>query len=397
MDRLQGLPLPIMDWAASNITETFRKFKRRVGTIFAGPLKDLDEETKVNYLKLFLGDEGQDIVEGFSLSATNAKKLDKHWEKLDEYVKPKSNFRVARAQLRVLKQEQGESVDNFLTRARVLIDDCQYTDKDQQLLDTLVFGFSSTEVQKKLLVRGPDLTVEDAAKIARSEETSTKHIAAVDDTKHVISAIRRRKPEDKRQQQSSGRSTGNSKCYNCGDNHNRDSMCPAVNDECHYCHKIGHWERSCIQKKHKQQQPDLYHRQDRQSSQNQDCQNCCQCKGHSKQVSALKHWEEDTFATASFSFDSLTIDMGEQVNNTGIASNTASNASNTASNASNTASNDSNVNTASIADMGTHNTGSMVNNNNNNNSNEGGKYILNTDEDSCMDKFSEGLLDSLLP
>ena len=143
MDKIQGLPTPVMDWQASNITETYRKFKRRVETVFAGPLKDLDEEIQVHFLKLFLGDEGQDIVDGFGLAGADAKKLDKHWEKLKEFVKPKSNFRVARAQLRILKQEPGETVDSFVTRARVLVEDCEYKDKDEQLIDTLIYADSN--------------------------------------------------------------------------------------------------------------------------------------------------------------------------------------------------------------------------------------------------------------
>ena len=76
MDNLHGLPLLSMDWTAGNLPETFRKFKRHCETVLAGPLIDQDEEVKVNYLKLFLGDEGQDIIDGFNLSAEEIKKLD---------------------------------------------------------------------------------------------------------------------------------------------------------------------------------------------------------------------------------------------------------------------------------------------------------------------------------
>ena len=135
MNKLGGLPPPSMDWTASNVAETFRKFKRRVETLFKTPdFKTATEEELINCLKIFLGDEGQDIVDGFGFSDADSKILKKHWDKLDEYVKPKSNFRVARAQLRTLKQEPGETVDNFMTRARVLAADCQYTNTEEQLI-----------------------------------------------------------------------------------------------------------------------------------------------------------------------------------------------------------------------------------------------------------------------
>ena len=72
-------------------------------------VKSLRGSVKVNYLKLFLGDEGQDIIDGFNLSVEEIKKLDSYWTKLQQYVRPKSNFRVARAQLRELKQKPDDS------------------------------------------------------------------------------------------------------------------------------------------------------------------------------------------------------------------------------------------------------------------------------------------------
>jgi len=55
MGRLHGLLIPAMDWTAGNLPES-KKFKRHCKTVFAGPFIDQDQEVKVNYLKLFLGD-----------------------------------------------------------------------------------------------------------------------------------------------------------------------------------------------------------------------------------------------------------------------------------------------------------------------------------------------------
>ena len=86
MDKPYGLPIPSMDWTAGNLPETFRKFRRNRETVFTGPLIDQDEEVKINYLKLFLGDEGQDIINGINLSPKEIKKLDSYWTKLQQYV-----------------------------------------------------------------------------------------------------------------------------------------------------------------------------------------------------------------------------------------------------------------------------------------------------------------------
>lgn len=152
-------------------------------------LNDQSEAVKVNYLKLFLGDEGQDIIDGFDLSADEGKKLDNFWSKLQQYVRPKSNFRVIRAQLRKLKQKPDETIDSFMTRARILVDDCEYKDKEEQLIDALTFGVISNEVRKKLLTKDSSLKLNGAMKIARSEEATQKHVTALQETK-TISAIK---------------------------------------------------------------------------------------------------------------------------------------------------------------------------------------------------------------
>lgn len=174
MDNLRGILFPSMDWTARNLPETFRKFKRNCEIVFAGPLNDQTEAVKVNYLKLFLGDEGQDIIDGLDLTADEEKELDSYWSKLQQYVRPKTNFRVVRAQLRELKQAPDETIDSFMTRARILADDCEYKDKEEQLIDTLIFGVNSNEVRKKLLTKDSSLKLHDAMKISSRRRSITE-------------------------------------------------------------------------------------------------------------------------------------------------------------------------------------------------------------------------------
>ncbi|EDO35143.1 predicted protein [Nematostella vectensis] len=53
-----------------------------------------------------------------SPSQSESKKLDTYWRKFEEYVSPKSNFRLARYKLRALKQQKEESVDSFLRKGK---------------------------------------------------------------------------------------------------------------------------------------------------------------------------------------------------------------------------------------------------------------------------------------
>ena len=116
-NNLTGLPISSMNWKSTNLPEEFRKFKRSVEYIFKGALKNESDEVKIQYLLMWVGPDGADIRDGWSLSATDEKDLELHWTHFESNVKPKTNFHVASFQMRALKQEAGESIDSFVTRA----------------------------------------------------------------------------------------------------------------------------------------------------------------------------------------------------------------------------------------------------------------------------------------
>jgi len=74
-------------------------------------------------------------------------KLKPIFEKFEAYTKPQSNQILSRYQLRCLKQDD-MPLEEFLTKARTLIDDSGYdpTFKDETLRDTLIFGLKSDKV-----------------------------------------------------------------------------------------------------------------------------------------------------------------------------------------------------------------------------------------------------------
>ena len=218
----------------------------------------------LNYLKLFLGDEGQDIIDGFNLSAEEMKKLDSYWTKLQQHALPKSNFHVARAQLRELKQKLDETVDSFMTRARVLAEDCEYKDKEEKLIDTLILGVLSIDVRSKLLTKDSALKLNDAMKMARAEEATQKHMSALQETK-TIGAMKSTPRTQSCQQNKPNYSTQPKRppfmrqnvkqqqgCLNCRPYQQRDITCPAHKATCNFCGKKGHWEKVCITKQNHQ-------------------------------------------------------------------------------------------------------------------------------------------------
>ena len=176
---------------------------------------------------------------------------------------------MARAQLRELKQKPDvdETVDSFMARARLLAEDCEYKDKEEQLIDTLIFGVLSIDVRKKLLTKDSALKLKDAMKIASAEEATQKHVSALQETK-TISAVKYTPRSQSCQHDRSNYSTQSKRppftrknvkqhqehqgCFNRGLNHYRDTTCPTHKATCNFCGKKGHWEKVCITKQHRQ-------------------------------------------------------------------------------------------------------------------------------------------------
>ena len=76
---------------------------------FAGPLKDKSEEEQVSYLLIWSGEEGIELVSTWSLTTDEKKKLITYWEKFEDFVVPRSNFRLARYKLCTLQTPHPEA------------------------------------------------------------------------------------------------------------------------------------------------------------------------------------------------------------------------------------------------------------------------------------------------
>ena len=127
--------------------QALRKFKATCELYFSGPLKEKSEGEKISYLLIWTSDEGIELVSTWSLTETESTKLNTYWTKFEEYVAPKSNFCLGRYKLRVLKQDEGESVDCFVKKVRILVKEFKYTNVDEHVVDALIFGSSDLRVK----------------------------------------------------------------------------------------------------------------------------------------------------------------------------------------------------------------------------------------------------------
>jgi hypothetical protein len=113
---------PQRDWETNDSILAFGKFKQKCELIFKSILKDAEGEEQVSYIQLWVGDP--------------AKILDRFMEHLE----PRTNHRIHRYTLQGMRQDQGESIDNFIAKIKNIAAKCKFSGNEEfedRLLDQL--------------------------------------------------------------------------------------------------------------------------------------------------------------------------------------------------------------------------------------------------------------------
>ena len=169
------------------MAQRLKRIKQKCELLFDGPLKSRTDEQKCKYLRLWTGDYALDLYNTWNLTEEEQKSLAEHWKRLEEPVKPQSNYILTRFYLRSLKQSN-RPLDEFLTEAKLLIQNSGYPAdmNNELLLDALVFVVDSDTVRKKCIAEGNKVTLQKAREIARKEEATKIQLAAMTNYNQVI-------------------------------------------------------------------------------------------------------------------------------------------------------------------------------------------------------------------
>ena len=95
---------------------------------------------------------------------------------LNEYFLPKQNKRFERHVFRGTRQEEGETISQYVTRLRVLSKTCEFHNIDDELVDQIIEKCTSSKLRKTLL-KIKDLTIAkllETAQILESSEHQAK-------------------------------------------------------------------------------------------------------------------------------------------------------------------------------------------------------------------------------
>ncbi|CAI9731720.1 Hypothetical predicted protein [Octopus vulgaris] len=112
------------------------------------------------------------------MSESDCNNPDTLLEKFERHLEPRSNHRIHRYEFQGLKQDPQGMIDNFLSRLKNVAEKCKFKDKDERIVDQLIWGCAHKEVQKSLI--GKDaLQLIEAVDTARAFEATTKQMASL--------------------------------------------------------------------------------------------------------------------------------------------------------------------------------------------------------------------------
>ncbi|XP_013403799.1 uncharacterized protein LOC106169054 [Lingula anatina] len=220
----------------------------------------LDSEAggiQVSALIYAMGKDAEHIFSTFKLSTADAMAENSEGEpeaenfdvviaKFDEYFIPRRNIIHERARFRQRRQIPGESIETFYRNLVELSENCEFTNKEEEIRNAIVIGIADRDCSLKLQLKA-DLTLKTALEIVRSTEliklqnSTNPSVANVSEVEKGNRQARGKPRGQNSQQRGQPRRCG--QCNHILDR--RHATCPAQNKKCNKCHRIGHFGVVC--------------------------------------------------------------------------------------------------------------------------------------------------------
>ena len=146
----------------------FERFRKATG------LDQKSGENQVNTLVYSMGEEADDIMVSFGLTADDAKQYELVKNRFESHFIVKRNIIFERAKFNLRSQQEGESVETFITDLHCLAEHCEFgVLKDELVRDKIVVGLKDKKLSEKLQLDSK-LTLEKAVTQARQSEAVKK-------------------------------------------------------------------------------------------------------------------------------------------------------------------------------------------------------------------------------
>jgi transposase InsO family protein len=249
--------------------ENWRKFKAAwTNYELAAGFSAKDDKIRVALLLSVIGEEAVEAYETFTWTKPEEKeKITTVVAAFEAYCIPRANEMFETYRFGCRKQEEGESIDAYVTSLRRLADNCNFTDKDRRLRDQVVLGLREDSIRERIL-REKDPDIKKVLELVRAFEIAVQQSQVISEAKGSSEAnyVQRgnrakrsgveiekmQRPEHKSASPAS-QNRGNSEqkqCRFCGQNHHfgKKEECPAWGKTCNICRKKNHFSKCCRDK-----------------------------------------------------------------------------------------------------------------------------------------------------
>ena len=262
----------------ADIASKFEDWIEGLEALFQVVLAKPDTDDKPHKYKLLFHYMGQDCRKVFKRLENNGLgtgDYDLAKTALTTHFAPNQKDLFLMNQFLMTEQLDGETMDNYHIRLKEKITPIKMEDKDGKtctellLLSQLVAKCRDISLKKRAL--RDDMKLTDFLKAARSHETAEKEVSVMRgytssapklSEKTDVCALRRQhtrgkpqhRPREGKSQDRRPSSNSHSRkkmCIRCGDPypHSDERPCRAVDAECDFCHRKGHYSKVCISKK----------------------------------------------------------------------------------------------------------------------------------------------------
>ena len=180
------------------ISPRWKKYKQRF-ELLCTAIGVTEEKQKLAMFLTYVGDETYDVYENIKPSDTATFK--EVIEALDKHFTPQTNTSYETFLFRNIKQNEGESLNEFYIRLREQAGKCGFDNTDLNIKQQIEL---STNIEKLRLYsfQHPDKTLQELLTIGRTYETTTKQILEISKNKlkdeDIFYAGRNRRDKDKK-------------------------------------------------------------------------------------------------------------------------------------------------------------------------------------------------------
>jgi len=168
-----------------NPSENWRRWVQRFDLYLtaSGKIKE-DEKVQCAILLHVIGEEALESCNTFKFATgEDPNKIAHLKKKFEEYVNPRKNTVFERYRFWGCKQQESETIDQFITELKTRAKSCEFGDQhDLMIRDRIVFGVRDTRLKERLLRESSDLTLENAASVCRAGEASSSQIKELEDS-----------------------------------------------------------------------------------------------------------------------------------------------------------------------------------------------------------------------